>query len=117
MNAVVLLTLAAGVLGLHTSGDRPAGESTKNYVLGFIITIVVAVLDGFMLPLVELAYKKSKQIITYSLVMEVQFVMCMFATVFNAIGMIINNDFKVTLFNISVRSTLAKANSMIYFYY
>ncbi|CAL0319319.1 unnamed protein product [Lupinus luteus] len=77
VNAVVLLTLGAGVLALHTSGDRPVA------------------LYGFVLPLVELAYKKTEQFMTYSLVLEIQFVMCTFATLLNIVGMITNHDFKV----------------------
>lgn len=95
VNAVVLLTVGAGVLALHASGDRPAGESMKDYVMGFVMTLIAAALYGFILPLVELIYKKTQQPLTYSLVMEIQFVMCFFATLFCAIGMIINNDFKV----------------------
>ncbi|KAF4400148.1 hypothetical protein G4B88_019357 [Cannabis sativa] len=95
VNAVVLLTMGGAVLALHTSGDRPKGESEKEYIVGFFMTLSAAALYGFVLPLVELMYKKSKQRITYSLVLEVQLVMCFFATVFCTIGMLINNDFKV----------------------
>lgn len=97
VNAVVLLTVGAAVLALHTSGDRPKGESTKRYVMGFVLTLVAAALYGFVLPLVELVYKKTRQAITYSLVMEIQFVMSLFATIFCTAGMIINNDFKVVV--------------------
>ncbi|MED6137039.1 hypothetical protein PIB30_061229 [Stylosanthes scabra] len=95
VNAVVLLTVGAAVLALHTRSDRPAGESTGEYVKGFVMTLLAAALYGFVLPLVELTYKKAKQNLTYSLVLEIQFVMCFFATIFCMLGMIINNDFKV----------------------
>ncbi|KAK7385350.1 hypothetical protein VNO78_31066 [Psophocarpus tetragonolobus] len=95
VNTVVLLTVAAVVLALHSSGDRPAGESTKEYVIGFVMILAAAALYGFVLPLLELVYQKSKQPITYSLVMEIQLVMCFFATLFCTLGMIINHDFKV----------------------
>ncbi|XP_062101364.1 purine permease 3-like [Humulus lupulus] len=94
VNAIVLLTIGGAVLALHTSGDRPKGESEKEYIMGFFMTLSAAALYGFVLPLVELMYKKSKQRITYSLVLEIQLVMCFFATVFCTIGMLINNDFK-----------------------
>ncbi|KAL9312699.1 hypothetical protein ACSQ67_018151 [Phaseolus vulgaris] len=94
VNAVVLLTIGAVVLALHASGDRPHGESVKAYVMGFVMTVIAAALYGFVLPLVELVYKKCKQPITYSLVMEIQFVLCFSATLFCGIGMIVNNDFK-----------------------
>ncbi|GKV09424.1 hypothetical protein SLEP1_g20929 [Rubroshorea leprosula] len=95
INAVFLLTIGAGVLALHTSGDRPKGESTKEYVIGFLMMLGAAMLYGFILPLVELMYKKAKQEISYTLVLEIQMVMSVFATAFCTIGMIINNDFKV----------------------
>ncbi|GMY22213.1 purine permease 3-like [Fagus crenata] len=84
INAVVLLTIGAGVLALHTSNDRPEGESIKDYIAGFFMTLGAAALYGFVLPLT----------ITYSLVMEFQMVMCLFATLFCTVGMLINKDFK-----------------------
>ena len=98
INAVFLLTIGAGVLALHTSSDRPANESSRAYVLGFLVTLAAAVLYGFILPLVELTYKKANQEISYPLVMEIQMVMCLFATGFCTVGMLVNNDFKVYFF-------------------
>lgn len=95
INAVFLLTIGAGVLAMHTNGDRPANESNREYVLGFLMTVGASALYGFILPLVELTYKKSKQEISYALVMEIQMVMCLFATGVCTIGMLVNNDFKV----------------------
>ncbi|XP_059461674.1 purine permease 3-like [Corylus avellana] len=94
INALVLLTIGAGVLALHTSNDRPEGESNKQYLVGFLTTLGAAALYGLLLPLIELAYKKAKQAITYSLVMEAQIVMSLFATLFCTVGMLINKDFK-----------------------
>ncbi|KAM7514525.1 hypothetical protein LguiA_004108 [Lonicera macranthoides] len=95
VNAVVLLTVGAAVLALHTSSDRPKGESKREYALGFIMTVAAAALYGLVLPMVELTYNKAKQGITYTLVMEIQMVMCLFATLFCTVGMLVNNDFKV----------------------
>ncbi|XP_038715592.1 purine permease 1-like [Tripterygium wilfordii] len=94
INAVILLTVGAGVLALHTSSDRPEHESSKEYVLGFVMTVGAAALYGFVLPLVELTYKKAKQEISYTLVMEIQMVMCLFATIFCTVGMLVNKDFQ-----------------------
>ncbi|XP_073127514.1 purine permease 3-like [Henckelia pumila] len=92
VNAVVLLTVGAVVLGLHVSGDRPEGEKNKEYFLGFFMTMAAAALYGFILPVVELMYLKAKQALNYSVVKEVQVVMCFFATAFCTVGMFINND-------------------------
>ncbi|EXB75584.1 hypothetical protein L484_026058 [Morus notabilis] len=59
------------------------------------MTVEKAVPYGFILPLMELTYKKAKQEITYSLLLEVQLVMCFFATAFCTAGMIVNKDFQL----------------------
>ncbi|CAH9129886.1 unnamed protein product [Cuscuta epithymum] len=88
INAVVLLTLSAG-------NDRPAGESKKEYILGFAFTIGCVALIGLLLPLVELSYSKVKMArIEYSMVLEFQMVLCFAATVFCTVGMLINHDFQ-----------------------
>ncbi|KAL4272088.1 hypothetical protein GQ457_13G009630 [Hibiscus cannabinus] len=94
INAVFLLTIGAGVLALNTSSDRPEKESKSEYISGFVTTVGAAALYGFILPLVELSYKKAKQEMSYALVMEIQMVMCLFATGFSTVGMVVNNDFK-----------------------
>ncbi|PKU82848.1 Purine permease 3 [Dendrobium catenatum] len=94
VNAVALLTFGAIILGVHANGDRPDGESKSKYYLGFAMTLGAAVIYGMVLPLVELMYKHAKQEVTYSLVMEMQFVIGFSATVFCAIGMAINKDFQ-----------------------
>ncbi|CAL1395352.1 unnamed protein product [Linum trigynum] len=94
INAVVLLTVGAGVLAMNTNGDRPAEESSKEYALGFVMTLVAALLYGFILPLVELAYKKAGQEISFTVVLEFQMVMSLFATVVCTVGMLVNRDFQ-----------------------
>ncbi|GER48359.1 purine permease [Striga asiatica] len=94
VNSVVLLTLGAVVLGLHTSGDRPAGVTGKEYWTGFVMTVAAAALYGFVLPLIELTYKKARQAVTFTLALEIQLVMCFFATAFCTVGMIANGDFQ-----------------------
>lgn len=93
-NAILLLTAGAVVLAFHSGSDLPANESKADYILGFIMTLGAAMLYGFVLPIIELLYKKAKQTITYSLVMEMQFVMACAATAFCIGGMIINHDFQ-----------------------
>ncbi|XP_031106084.1 purine permease 1-like [Ipomoea triloba] len=42
VNAVVLLTIGAEVLVVGSSGDRPAGESKKEYVAEFLMALAAA---------------------------------------------------------------------------
>ncbi|KAG1342304.1 purine permease 3 [Cocos nucifera] len=94
INSIALLTVGAVMLGLHTSSDRPDNVSQGQYLTGFFLTLGTAALYGLILPLVELTYRKARQVITYTLVMEMQLVMGFFATAFCTIGMLVNKDFE-----------------------
>ncbi|XP_075087176.1 purine permease 1-like [Nicotiana tabacum] len=94
INAVVLLTVGAVLLGVRSNGDRPEGVTSKAYILGFMMTLLAAALYGVILPCIELIYLKAKQAITTTLVLEIQMVMCFAATAFCTVGMIANNDFQ-----------------------
>ncbi|KAK9156886.1 hypothetical protein Scep_003460 [Stephania cephalantha] len=92
-NAVVLMTLGSILLGISKSGDRPAGVTNAQYWLGFIVTLGAAALLGFMLPITEVSYTKVGKALTYSSVLQFQFVAALSATLFCTIGMLINKDF------------------------
>ncbi|KAI3961341.1 hypothetical protein MKX01_007055 [Papaver californicum] len=94
INSVVLLTLGSVVMAFHTNGDMPTGVSKAQYFLGFFVTLGAAALMGFLLPLIEFAYTKACEAITYDLVMQMQFLISMFATLVCTIGMLINKDFQ-----------------------
>ncbi|MCL7033333.1 hypothetical protein MKW94_030516 [Papaver nudicaule] len=94
INSVVLLTLGSVVLAFHTDGDKPIGVSKAQYLVGFFVTLGAAALVGFMLPLIEFVYTKACVAITYDLVMRMQFLVSMFATLLCTIGMLINKDFQ-----------------------
>ncbi|KAK1385935.1 putative purine permease [Heracleum sosnowskyi] len=92
INAIILLTAGAAVLAFNSGSDVPTNESKGTYVVGFLMTLGVAVLYGFVLPSIELIYKKAKQTITYSLVIEMQVFISLSATILCLIGMGINHD-------------------------
>ncbi|KAJ8762486.1 hypothetical protein K2173_007925 [Erythroxylum novogranatense] len=94
INAIFLLTVGAGVLAMHSSNDKPKGETGKQYALGFVMAVLAALLFGLLMPLLELIFKKSKQHVTYTLVIEIQMAFLFVATIFSAIGMIASKDYK-----------------------
>ncbi|CAH9067006.1 unnamed protein product [Cuscuta epithymum] len=95
INAIVLLTLSAIVLGVRAGNDRPDGEPNKDYIMGFVLTVGSAALIGLLFPLIELSYSKAKKAkIEYSMVLEFQMVLCFAATLFCTVGMFINHDFQ-----------------------
>ncbi|XP_020272444.1 purine permease 3-like, partial [Asparagus officinalis] len=94
INAVILLTVGPIVLGLSSSKDRPEGESNRKYYLGFFMTITASVLIGVILPLTERTYKMVNEGMSYVVVMEVQFVIGVFGSVFCLVGMLVSKDFE-----------------------
>ncbi|KAL5992605.1 hypothetical protein ACLOJK_013524 [Asimina triloba] len=97
VNAVILITVGALLLGLHSSSDRPQGDTNHQYYLGFFMTLGAAALYGLVLPLLDLTYvklAKKQAAVTYALVMEMQMVISFFATAFCTAGMLVNKDFK-----------------------
>ncbi|KAL7235889.1 hypothetical protein ACSBR1_019217 [Camellia fascicularis] len=76
--------------------------------LDFFMTFAASALYGFVLPLTELTYRKAKQAITYSLVMEMQMVISFFATAFCTIEMLLNHDFSVSLSPLEKKNLKAK---------
>ncbi|KAM0924799.1 hypothetical protein ACQ4PT_004717 [Festuca glaucescens] len=97
INAVVLLTVGAAMLGMNGSGsDRPEGVSRAAYYVGFAMTIGSAATYGLVLPLMELSQARlaGRSAGSYSLVLEMQVVIGIGATAFCIIGMIVNKDFQ-----------------------
>ncbi|KAK9138247.1 hypothetical protein Sjap_008841 [Stephania japonica] len=92
-NSVVLMTLGSILLGISKSGDRPAGVTNAQYWIGFIVTLCSATMGGFMFTITEVSYAKVGNALTYSYVLQFQFVSAVSATVFSLIGMLINKDF------------------------
>ncbi|KQJ96112.1 purine permease 3 isoform X2 [Brachypodium distachyon] len=96
VNAVVLLTVGAAMLGMNAGGDRPAGVSAPQYRAGFGMVLGAAALYGLLLPAMELSQARhaARGAVTYTLVVEIQLVIGLSASAFCAIGMIINKDFQ-----------------------
>ncbi|XP_074305387.1 purine permease 3-like [Silene latifolia] len=97
VNAVALLTFGAIVLALHVSSDKPEGESSGQYYLGFFFTLASSALFAVMLPLIELSYKKARERVVdlnYSFVMEFQLVLSLSATAMCTVGMFASGDYK-----------------------
>jgi drug/metabolite transporter (DMT)-like permease len=101
VNAVVLLSVGAGMLGLDAGGDRPPGVSGTQYRTGFGMALGAAALYGLVLPVMELsqawhAARAGAAALTYTLVVEMQVVIGLTATAFCAVGMLVNKDFQVS---------------------
>ncbi|XP_016544772.1 probable purine permease 4 [Capsicum annuum] len=90
LNCVILLTLSSVLLALGSSHDRPKGLTRTKYFIGFFSTIGAGLLFSLYLPLMEKIYKN---VYCYSMVVEMQMVMELAATVLATLGMIIDGGF------------------------
>ncbi|CAN4117406.1 unnamed protein product [Withania somnifera] len=90
LNCVILLTLSSVLLALGSNHDKPKGLTRTNYFIGFFSTIGAGLLFALYLPVMEKVYKK---VYCYSMVVEMQMVMELAATVLATLGMTINGGF------------------------
>ncbi|XP_049356660.1 probable purine permease 4 [Solanum verrucosum] len=90
LTCVVLLTLSSVLLGLNSNHDKPKGITRTKYFIGFFSTLGAGLLFSLYLPLMEKIYKIVS---CYSMVMDMQMVMELTATVFAMLGMAIDSGF------------------------
>ncbi|XP_073307245.1 probable purine permease 4 [Primulina huaijiensis] len=84
LNCVLLLTLSSVLVGLGSSHDKPPGLTRSEYLVGFLSTIGAGLLFALYLPVMELIYRKVD---CYGMVLEMQLVMELAATVLATVGM------------------------------
>ncbi|KAK9167440.1 hypothetical protein Scep_002631 [Stephania cephalantha] len=94
INSVVLMTLGSVLLGLRANGDRPAGVSGEEYLLGFFLTLGSAGLIGLIYPCIELCYAKASRALNFTVVLQFQLNVAIFASLVSFIAMIVNKDFQ-----------------------
>ncbi|KAG8387262.1 hypothetical protein BUALT_Bualt02G0003100 [Buddleja alternifolia] len=87
LNCVVLLTLSSVLLALANSHDAPPGLTHAKYLVGFFSTLGAGFLFALYLPIMETIYKK---VYCYAMVVEMQLVMEIAATVFATVGMAVD---------------------------
>ncbi|KAF5729250.1 triose-phosphate transporter family protein [Tripterygium wilfordii] len=84
LNCVVLLTVSSVLTGLDSDHNKPHGLTQPKYYIGFFCTIGAGLLFALYLPVMEKIYSRVN---TYSMVMEMQFVIEFAATVLATVGM------------------------------
>ncbi|KAM3252073.1 putative purine permease 4 [Capsicum annuum] len=90
LNCVILLTLSSVLLALGSSHDKPTGLTKAKYFKGFFSTVGAGLLFALYLPIMEKIYKKVH---CYAMVVEMQLVMEMAATVLATAGMAAGGGF------------------------
>ena len=90
LNSVILITMSSIILALNSSHEKPQGLTQKDYFIGFSCTIGAGLLFSLYLPLMEKIYER---VYCYGMVMEMQLVMEIAATVLATGGMVYKGGF------------------------
>ncbi|KAK9162315.1 hypothetical protein Syun_003217 [Stephania yunnanensis] len=83
INSVVLMTLGSVLLGLRTSGDRPAGVTGKRLLVRVLLDSCKRGLD-----------RPPTRVLNFTVVLQFQLNVAAFATIVSFIAMIANKDFQ-----------------------
>jgi len=94
VNSLVLLTLSAILLGVHSDSDRPEGVNTAKYIVGFICTIAASAIYGLLLPLMQLVFDRVIKKETFAVVLEMQIYTSLVATVVCIVGLFVSGEFR-----------------------
>ncbi|QCD85906.1 probable purine permease 4 [Vigna unguiculata] len=90
LNCVILITISSIILALDSSHEKPLGLTNKNYFIGFSCTIGASLLFALYLPVMEKIYQRVN---CYQMVMEMQLIMEIAATVLATVGMACDGGF------------------------
>lgn len=94
LNSLVLLTLGAILLAVHSDGDRPKGVNTAKYIVGFICTVAASAIYGLLLPLMQLVFNRVIKKETFAVVLEMQIFTSIVATVVCIVGLFVSGEFR-----------------------
>ncbi|XP_004232602.1 probable purine permease 4 [Solanum lycopersicum] len=90
LNCVVVLTLSSVILALSSSHDKPIGLTKAKYFKGFFSTVGAGLMFALYLPVMEKIYQRVN---CYAMVVEMQLVMEIAATVLATVGMAADGGF------------------------
>ncbi|KAK7354790.1 hypothetical protein VNO80_20281 [Phaseolus coccineus] len=90
LNCVILITISSIILALDSSHEKPQGLTDREYFIGFSCTIGAGLLFSLYLPVMEKIYQSVN---CYQMVMEMQLIMEIAATVLATVGMACDQGF------------------------
>lgn len=94
INAIVIITTGAVIIGLDAESDRYPGVTSKQYTMAFIWDILGSALHGLIFALSELVFVKLLGKRSFHVVLEQQVMVSFAAFVFTSIGLVANKDFE-----------------------
>ncbi|XP_043709114.1 probable purine permease 11 [Telopea speciosissima] len=87
LNSVIILTISASLLALHSESDGSTGVTKAQYVIGFVCTLGASALFSLILSLFQLSFEKVLKKKTFSVILEMQIYPAIVATCVCFVGL------------------------------
>ncbi|KAJ4951448.1 hypothetical protein NE237_028280 [Protea cynaroides] len=94
LNSVVLLTISASLLALHSESDGSTGITKVRYVIGFLCTLGASALLSLILSLYELSFEKILKKKTFTVILEMQIYPAIVASSVCVVGLFASGEWK-----------------------
>ncbi|KAJ4952172.1 hypothetical protein NE237_029004 [Protea cynaroides] len=94
LSSVVLLTISASLLALHSESDGSTGITKARYVIGFLCTLGSSALFSLLLSLYQLSFEKILKKETFSVILEMQIYPSIVATCVCGVGLFASGEWK-----------------------
>lgn len=94
LNAVVILSYSAALLGVNESSDAPEGVTKSQYAIGFICSISASALYSLVLSLMQLTFEKAIKKSTFSVVLEMQIYTSIVASIVTVVALFVSGQWR-----------------------
>ncbi|XP_043694501.1 probable purine permease 11 isoform X2 [Telopea speciosissima] len=92
LNSVIILTISASLLALHSESDGSTGVTKAHYAIGFLCTLGASALFSLLLSLTELSFEKVLKKKTFSVILEMQIYPAIAATCVCLVGLFASRE-------------------------
>ncbi|KAK9735641.1 hypothetical protein RND81_04G217000 [Saponaria officinalis] len=87
LNAVVILSYSAALLGVNESSDAPEGVTKSQYAVGFLCTLGASAIYSLLLSLMQLTFEKAIKKETFTVVLEMQIYTSIVASIASVVAL------------------------------
>ncbi|KAJ4951751.1 hypothetical protein NE237_028583 [Protea cynaroides] len=93
-NSVVVLTISASLLALHSESGGSTGITKAQYVIGFLCTLGASALFSLLLSLTQFSFEKILKKETFSMILEMFIYPAIVATCVCVVGIFASGEWK-----------------------
>lgn len=94
LNAVVILSYSAALIGVNESSDAPEGVTRAQYAIGFVCTLGASAIYSLLLSLMQLTFQKALKRVSFSVVLEMQIYPSIVASIVTVIALFVSGQWR-----------------------